>query len=92
MIFFRAARQKSPAHGGALILNFFCRSGIQVRVSSDKSMLNAFCRVAPSVRFKALAIFSAGFLLFARDLRVRISSVFQARRLDVFFAIEQFLL
>jgi hypothetical protein len=52
-------------------------------------MLNAFCRVAPSVRFSALAILPAGFLLFARDFSVRVSSVVQARRLDIFFAIKK---
>jgi hypothetical protein len=52
-------------------------------------MLNAFCLVAPSVRFSALAILPAGFLLFARDFSVRVSSVVQARRLDIFFAIKK---
>jgi hypothetical protein len=52
-------------------------------------MLNAFCRVAPSVRFSALAILPAGFLLFARDFSVRVSSAVQTRRLDIFFAIKK---
>jgi hypothetical protein len=51
-------------------------------------MLNAFCRVAPSVRLSVLAIVPAGFLLFARDFSVRVSSVVQARRFDAFFAIK----
>jgi len=77
---------KSPAYGGALKHNSVKR--VQTRESSDKPMLNAFCRVAPSVRLSVLAIVPAGFLLFARDFSVRVSSVVQARRFDAFFAIK----